>query len=419
MTNAHRLVGREVERSLLVNFIAGEAGIGKSRLIDESLGRLSRPILRGEAAAESMSPYAALVQVIRAFGRDHRETLIRLPLTRHLSLLLPELGVGRDETDPPTLRTAICDVAAAAGDVESILVLEDLHWADEGTLEVLLELAKVPERSALSIVATYRNDELPRLHRLRSARSELRRAGRAHEIVLEPMTREETYRLIEAIAGSSVSEDVRQSIYERSEGIPFFIEELAASIILDARVGGSPNAEGGGEPPETLRDAIRLRTSALDAPVTEVLEVIATAGSSIDLPLLAELVDPDSVSRLIEYGWLVEVKDRTVSFRHALVRDAIYADIPWLRRRERHRFLAEELEPRGAAPEEVAHHWLAAREPLRARAPLLQAARSFCSVHAYRDARGLLQKALGEWESDGVDPERLSALELLAPGHDT
>jgi hypothetical protein len=153
-----------------VIFIAGEAGIGKSRLIDESLGRLSRPILRGEAAAESMSPYAALVQVIRAFGRDHHETLMGLPMTRHLSLLLPEQSVGQDETDQPTLRTAICDVAAAAGDVESILVLEDLHWADEGTLEVLLELAKVPERSALSIVATYRNDELPRLHRLRSAR---------------------------------------------------------------------------------------------------------------------------------------------------------------------------------------------------------------------------------------------------------
>jgi predicted ATPase len=107
-------------------------------------------------------------------------------------------------------------------------------------LEVLLELAKVPERSALSIVATYRNDELPRLHRLRSARSEPRRAGRAHEIVFQPMTREETYRLIEEIAGASVSEDVRQTVLERSGGISFFIEELAASIVLDARVGGSP-----------------------------------------------------------------------------------------------------------------------------------------------------------------------------------
>jgi predicted ATPase len=111
------------------------------------------------------------------------------------------------------------------------------------------------------------------------------------------MTREETYRLIEEIAGSSVSEDVRQTVFERSGGIPFFIEELAASIPLDARVGSSPEDN---EPPETLRDAIRLRTSALDAPVTDVLEVIATAESSIDLPLLAELVDPDSVSRPIE-----------------------------------------------------------------------------------------------------------------------
>jgi DNA-binding CsgD family transcriptional regulator len=426
MANANPLVGREYERSLLVDllgrmrgerpgviFITGEAGIGKSRLIDETLAVLSRPILRGDAAAGSVSPYAPLIQVIRAYSRDHRDALIGLPLTKHLSLLVPELGDGQDETDPLTLRTAICDVAAAAGDAGSIVVLEDLHWADGGTLEVLLELARVPERSDLSIVATYRNDELPRLHRLRSARSELKRAGRVQEIVLQPLTRQDAYRLMEEVAGSSLPEDVRQRIFTRSDGIPFFVEELASSIALDAQASRSTEVEDG-EPPETLRDAIRLRTSMLDAPVTEVLEVMATAGFSIDLPLLAALVDPDSVTRLIEHGWLVEVEGPTVSFRHALVRDAIYADIPWLRRRERHRFLAEALELRGAAPEDVALHWLAAREPLRARAPLLQAARSFCSVHAYRDARALLQTALGEWESDGVDPERLCALELQA-----
>jgi hypothetical protein len=87
-----------------------------------------------------------------------------------------------------------------------------------GTLEVLQELAKVPERSALSIVATYRNDERARLHRLRSARSELRRAGRSHEIVFQPMSREQTYRLMEGVAGSSLSEGARQRI---CSGIPW------------------------------------------------------------------------------------------------------------------------------------------------------------------------------------------------------
>jgi hypothetical protein len=103
-----------------VIFIAGEAGIGKSRLVDESLAQLSRPILRGQAAAESMSPYTPLVQMIRAYGGDHLDAMIGLSLTRHLSLLLPELRVGQEETDPPTLPTAICDVAAAAGDTGSI-----------------------------------------------------------------------------------------------------------------------------------------------------------------------------------------------------------------------------------------------------------------------------------------------------------
>lgn len=427
MANAHPLVGREYEGSLLVDLlerprgekpgvilVAGEAGIGKSRLIEETLARLSRPVLRGEATADSMFPYAPLVQVIRAYGRDHRDALLSLPLTNHLALLLPELGLDQGETDPSTLRAAICDVAAAAGDAGSILVLEDLHWADGGTLDVLLELAKVPEQSGLSIVATYRNDELPRLHHLRGVRSELRRAERLHEMVLQPMSRAETYRLAEEVAGSGLSEGVCHAIFERSDGIPFFVEGLAASVALDAPADGSTEEERVGEPSETLRDAIRLRTSALDAPETEALEVMAAAGASIDLPLLADLVDPDSVTRLIEHGWLIEVDGRTASFRHALVRDAIHADIPWLRRRERHRFLAQALEARGAAPEEVAHQWLAAREPLRARAHLLQAARSFCSVHAYRDARALLIEALAEWDGDGIDPERMGALELLA-----
>jgi DNA-binding CsgD family transcriptional regulator/tetratricopeptide (TPR) repeat protein len=425
VADAHPLVGRDPEKSRLADrlrpgareepgviFIAGEAGIGKSRLVAEALSEVSRPVLRGSSTADSATPYAPIVQIIRAYARQDRDALLALPLTEHLSLLLLELGPPRSETDPQTLRAAICDVAALSGESGSIWVLEDLHWADAGTLDVLVELAEVPAGSGLSVVATYRNDELPRLHRLRSVRSELRRTGRLHEIVLQPITREESDLLAEDVAGTSLPPDVRQAIFERSDGIPFFVVEMAASTALTAGTHGSDPRED--ELPETLRDSIRLRTSVIDTQEVDVLEVMAAGGINIDLPLLADLTDPDAATRLIERGWLIGINDGTASFRHALVRDAIYADIPWLRRRERHRLLAEALEARDAPPEEVAHHWLAARETLRARAHLLRAARSFCSIHAYRDARALLDQTLQEWGADADDPERIAALELLA-----
>jgi DNA-binding NarL/FixJ family response regulator len=415
------LIGRDDERSLLLRwldlpkppdagvvFVTGEAGIGKTTLVEEVLSRVRRPVLRGEASA-STSPYEPLVHVIRTFIREHPGELAKLPLARHLSLIVPELDLGPAETDPATLTAAICEVAEAAGREDSIVVLEDLHWADGGTLDVLLELAKVPDRSGLSVLGTYRNDELPRLHRLRGTRSQLRRARRLQEISLEPLSPDDSYRLAREV-DPGLPEAAARKIADRSDGIPFFVEELAASMAVDEANASAAETE----PPESLRDAIRVRTATLDAAVGEVLAVMAVAGVSVDLPLLADLVYPDAVAALIEHGWLVTVEGRSVSFRHALVRDAVYSDIPWLRRRERHETLAEQLEEREAAPEEIARHWVAAREPLRARPHLLRAARSFCSMHAYADARELLLVALAEWEEDPPTPDQLDALELLA-----
>jgi len=426
MAGGHSLIGREAEKAGLLGLletageekpglvlVAGEAGIGKSALVEEVLAGIDRPILRGGSTPGATTPYGPLVQILRACLRNHRDELPRLPLAKHLSLLLPELDLGDVDTDLVTLHAAICDCAALAGDDRPVWVLEDLHWGDQGTLDALLELASVPERSGLRIVATYRNDELPRLHRLRRVRSELRRAGRLHEIVLDPLSREETDELVDEIAGSDLPGDVRRAIFERSDGVPFFVEELAAATNLVGRP-VAVERDGVDSLPETLRDAIRLRSAGLDPDESEILEVMAAAGLSIELPLLAELTDPDAVTRLIERGWMVDVDGNTVSFRHALVREAIYADIPWLQRREHHRALAEALEAHGAPPEEIARHWSAARDVLRARPLLLRAARSFCALHAYRDARSLLTDALGEWEVEGPDPERLSAVELLA-----
>lgn len=419
------LVGRESEISLLLElsersaseqpgivFVTGEAGAGKTRLVDEALQRLSRPVLRGEASPDSPTPYAPLVAALRGYYRGRRDALAARPLAKYLSALLPELDLEPIEADQPTLNAAIADALALAGEEGAVLFLEDLHWADASTLDVLLDLSKLPAQSGLSFLATYRNDELPRLHRLRGVRSALRRARRLAEVALEPLSREDTYALAKEVAGTTLTADVVRGVYERSEGIPFFVEELAALAVElpdDTDRGASEV-----ELPETIRDAVRHRTQSLDDEVRHALDVMAVAGPSIPLPLFAELVDPDAISRLLEHGWLVRSGDGIVWFRHALVRDAVYSDIPWLRRRELHRSLAEALEAQGSAPERAAHHWLAGHDPLRARPHLLEAARSFCAVHAYRDAQVLLRQALAVWPEDERDADRAATLELLA-----
>ncbi len=421
------LIGRDYELSLLLDlsgradsqqpgvvFVAGEAGAGKSRLVDEALRRLSRPVLRGEALADSPSPYGPLVDALRGFYRGNQNALVARPLAKYLAALLPELDLEPVEADQPTLSAALCDAVAVAGEAGAILVLEDLHWADAGTLDVLLDLSKLPAQSGLSIVATYRNDELPRLHRLRGVRSELRRARRFSEVILGPLSREHSYALTEEVAGRPLPDEILRGVYERSEGIPFFIEELAR-VVDDGLVERSDDGtRQEAQLPETIRDAMRQRTRSLDPGIREALDVMAVAGQSVPLPLFAELVDPDAISGLLEHGWLVESGDGLAWFRHALVRDAVYSDISWLRRRELHRLLAEELEDHADAPERVAHHWVAAQDPLRARPHLLAAAQSFCAVHAYRDAQDLLHQALAEWPEDELDAERAAALELLA-----
>lgn len=394
-----------------VVLVAGEAGIGKSRLVREAVRDIQRPVLYGLARAETATPYAQIVDILRAYLRDHAETLSFSPLIEHVRLLLPELGPTPSDTDPATLSEAICGVLRAAGASGSILVLEDLQWADAATLELLTKLPTVQEQCGLGVLGTYRNDEISRLHRLRGVRSELRRSGHLMELTLDPLSREETKQLVSELRDSSLGEGVINAIHERTNGIPFFVEELVAVAGEDA---GSSDERMMEALPETVTDAIRMRVAPLDPAEQEVLQLMAAAGATVDLALLSDIADADSLMSLTEHGWLIRIEGGTALFRHQLVRDAVYADIPWGRRRELHRFLARALEERSAPPDKIGHHWLQANDPVQARPHLLRGARSFSSVHAYQDAHTVLRAALETWDDAAGDRDRIEALELLA-----
>ena len=299
------------------------------------------------------------------------------------------------------------------------MLLDDLHWSDEATLEVLAALADPLATMPVLIVAGYRSDGLPRMHGVRRLRHDLRRAGRFEEIALTPLDLAGTEALLARLLPAPPSPEAARAVQDRTEGIPFFVEELAAALSISGALRPAGDrlelAGDGAVPlPDTVRDAVLIGVAELSAACRRAAEVAAVAGETFDLRVVAELASEAGVTELLESGVAREAGDGTGSFRHALTREALYADLPWMQRRALHRELAEALERHGASARDVAPQWLGAHAETRARDALLLDAAESEAVHAHRDATAALRQALELWR-DGEDPAaRAAALERYA-----
>ncbi|MFL5732930.1 MAG: ATP-binding protein, partial [Chloroflexia bacterium] len=403
--------------------LAGGAGVGKTRLLEACLARggTGQLVLRGQTNEIATPPYGPIAGALRAYLRVRPGGLDGCgPLAPYLSLLLAELGPPPTlhETDPAVLVEAICQAfTAIARETPAVLVLDDLQWADNATLELVPVLASVLARERLLIIGTYRNDEIGRGHPVRRLRNDLRRAHLLREIFIEPLDQADTTALATSIFGQAPGPALAATLYERTEGVPLFVRELASALALrrglrtgEAGIELEPGVEM--PIPDTLRDAVLLRLDGLPDPALGLLHLAAVAGDEFDLGLMAEMSGEqehlaERFDALLERGLLVEVEPGRGAFRHALTREAIYGDISWMRRRALHRQMAERLQSDGAAPLAVARHWLAAKEPDRAREALLAASEHACTIHAYRDAASAAQQALELWPNGAEDGRRL------------
>ncbi|HEX7293099.1 MAG TPA: AAA family ATPase, partial [Solirubrobacterales bacterium] len=398
--------------------VAGEAGVGKTRLMDGLASSTPAAVLRGGASRDATPAYGPVVAALRSYLRAHPGGLEDCgPLGEHLRLLLPELGPAPATVDSATLHEAVrCALVTAAADRGALVLLDDLQWSDAATLELLCDLAPSLADVSLLIVGAYRSDELPREHPLRRTRAEFRRGRGVEEISLAPLDEAGTAALLERELGSAPSRPLVRTVHDRAQGLPFFVEELAGALSKEGRLQqgatGLELAEGGEVTvPETIRDAVLLRFGDLGPEARAAAEAAAVAGERFGLESLAELASEDTIGELIEAGLIAECGEGRAAFRHALVREALYRDVPWLRRRGLHRELGEWLEASGAPAVEVAPHWLGAHEEERARRQLLRAAGEFEAVHAYRDAAGMARQALELWPEGEQVAERLEALE--------
>jgi DNA-binding CsgD family transcriptional regulator/tetratricopeptide (TPR) repeat protein len=363
--------------------VAGEAGIGKTRLASE-LARLARDngfsVLFGRSIdlVGTELPYQPFVEALRPLGEP------------------PQVA---EQTPDSQLRAfehtlALLTDGAAAAPV--LLVLEDLHWADNSTLDLVVFLAHNVDDLPVLLLATYRADERSSAERMRRLADGVGRSGTGLVLELGPLARDEVTALLAAHADVSLSAALADTIVARAEGNPFFAEELFAAA-----------DEGGGEVPRGLRDLLLQRVARLDQPTDGVLRLAAAAGRDVGYPLLhatAQLSEGDlrdSLRRAVEHGVLVaEPETSSFRFRHALLAEAVYTTILPGEREELHRRLAEELARSGAAaPAELAPHWAAAGLPREALVASVEAARQAEAVFGLAEARAHLERALKLWEA--------------------
>jgi DNA-binding CsgD family transcriptional regulator len=378
-------------------------------------------VLTGECVelAEGELAFSPIISALRGVMEDGEvlEGLGR-PLRSALAGLWPVPGAaeglsgGREQLFEAVYRV----LARLAQRRPVLLIVEDVHWIDRSSRDLLAFLVRTARRDALALVVTYRPDELHKGHPLRPFVAELERSGQAKRLDLEPLARSEVAEQLQAIAGHVPDGTVIERIFSRSEGNPFFAEELLATA-----------QDGGGQVPASLRQALLLRVERLSATTRQVLQAAAVAGRSVDHRLLVHVVgvgEPellDALREATDHHVLVPSGSAMMyAFRHALLREAIYDDMLAAERLQMHRVIAETL---GAHPDyagptaaaELAYHWHAAGDLSSAFAASLPAADEAERMHAYDESYGHVKRALELWDrleatEDGIAFDRIGLL---------
>jgi DNA-binding CsgD family transcriptional regulator/tetratricopeptide (TPR) repeat protein len=298
----------------------------------------------------------------------------------------------------------------------AVLVVEDLHWADRSTRDLLAFLVRNLRQGRLALVMTYRSDELHRRHPLRPFLAELDRGRRVERLELARFGRDEVAAQLAGIQGAPAPAELTERIHARSDGNAFFVEELAATAAAGAD----------GELPPSLRDTLLARIELLAEPTQQVLGAAAAAGARVGHELLAEvagLPEAELLAGLREavsaHVLLVDAGDGAYGFRHALVKEAVYVELlPGERTRLHARFAAALAgrdgggDPRLAA--ELAWHWYAAHDLERALPAAVEAGRAAERAYAFAEAQRQFERALELWERTPAATAGLDKAELLA-----
>jgi len=431
-------LGEAAGRQPVLVLIGGDSGVGKTRLVGEFERRLageSALVLRGESIEQGDGelPYAPLLGALRPLVRHHHPALDVLSAgsRTQLAALLPALGDGRPapvERDPMgqlRLFEALLELLDLLSDSTPVaLVLEDMHWADGSTRTFAQFVARSLREERVLLLLTYRTDELHRRHALRPLLAELERLERARRIDLAPFDRVELTEALTDILGDVPDKQLVARLFSRSEGNPLYTEELLAAGL-----------DGRGAAPQSLRDAFMLRIERLSTDAQQALRAIAI-GQRLDEGTLAAMTGIDgeplqaALREAIAEQVLVAGDDDQLSFRHALLREALYDDLLPGERCDLHLALAGVLEQHGPPvvgelerAATIARHYAAAGDQRAALRTTVLAGQAANRAYAHTEAAALAERALELWprvpDAEGeVGLDHTGLLVLAADAHD-
>ena len=378
----------------------------------------------------SPPPFTPVVEAIRVYVRsadDERRARVsaRAPA---LVRLLPELDVERSavrrrETSEAGQSLIFGQLLGVLEEVASrrvlVVVLEDLHWADRSTLDLLALRSRTGRAADCLLVATYRSDELDPGHPLRLTLAELQRSGRTDRLELTRFGRDELIAQLTGILGHSPEYAVIDEILERSDGNPFLAEELLAAT-----------GELPGRAPNQVRDIVMARVETLSEPTQRMLGVLSAAPRAMThdhLAAVADMTERDlerSLREALARQVLVRSQEDAYAFRHALMREATYDTLLAGERGRVHLRLARALDEARRARTDTssllladrAHHWYHAGDDRRALQASVEAGLAAEEVYAHAEALTQYERALDLW--DRVEnPEQVAgtdAVELRA-----
>ncbi len=452
ISSATELIGREDELARLTGvlerarggqaravLVAGDAGVGKTRMLDEVAGLAARSgmtVLTGHCVdlGDVGLPYLPFTEVLGVLAADARFTdlLAAHPVVDRL------LGGGaetvRDTGGRLRLFEGIAGLLADLADIAPLLlVLEDLHWADQSSRDLLRFLLSrgILQRSAggapthrLAVFASYRADDLHRRHPLRPLLAELVRLPSVERLELRPMPDAEVARLVRALREDPLPDTTVRRIVERAEGNAFYAEELLAAT--DTEAGGVPSG---------LADVLLIRFEQLSDTTQQVLRTAAVAGRRVEHDLLRDAVGlpedelESALREAVGRQLLVPGAADTYAFRHALAREAVYADLLPGERARLHGAFARLLTGRSRRAEsaaERAHHYRESHDLAEALAASLEAADHARSLGAPAEELRHLETALDLWQAvepsarptgEGIDRVTLTLRASAAAAH--
>jgi tetratricopeptide (TPR) repeat protein len=407
------------ERSPGGVLVGGEAGVGKTRLLTEFSDQVRRQgthVLVGGCVQLSGGglPYGPIVEALRALGPTLDEAVQRKHLEPAQAELARLLSVGeRDPLDhgasignaQSRLFELLLRLLAGLGETAPLVfIVEDVHWADRSTLDLLIFLFRNMREERILVVVSFRSEELHDRRETWTAVTEMARSRGVDRIELATFGLEELTSQLSGILTGPPSREVADRVFAWSGGNAFFAEELVAAGI------GQESAQL----PPTLRDVIMTRVEALSPDAQEILHIMAAANRQVPHDLIAAVAEASDRSlaaglrEAVAHRLLtVDPTTRSYSFRHTLAREAIYADLLPGDLTRLHtaiaRGLAREETISGGSGQaatitaEIAHHWHAAQNFPMALAASVDAGRAAAKLYAFAEAHRQFDRALDLW----------------------